>query len=267
MYTEVPWSRVREVNVAATQALFRVAAGEGIRRAVFLSSVAVYGDPGRSVSEESSIESPLHATERYALSKREAERVVRAVAREAGMSVAILRPAAIYGERDRVLTPALWKALRLPVHLMLGGGRTPLAMIYAGNVAAAVISGLSGEVPRGARAYNLATDHELSQRRLCATLARELGIAFHPLSVPRGLVLGGAKLGSALGLRIPGREGLTLRRAARLAVLPNPYQSRRIREELGWSPMVSLEEALHRTAMWMAQSAAASPDHPPRDSV
>ncbi len=262
IYTDLPWPRVRAVNVQGTGNVFRAAASEGVATAVFLSSVAAYGDPYDMVDEDAPLDRPLRPWERYARSKREGERVVQEIATQTGMSVTVLRPCAIYGERDRLFTPKIATALRLPVHPMLGGGRTAMAAVYAGNVASAVLAGLGGGRPPGARAYNVAEDYGLSQRELYAGLAAELRIPFRPVSIPRSIVLGGAALGEALGGRIPGAEELPLRRAAHLAVRPNPYRSRRIREELGWAPTASCEEALRRTAEWIAGTWEARRDRP-----
>jgi dTDP-D-glucose 4,6-dehydratase len=38
-----------------------------------------------------------------------------------------------------------------------------------------------------------------------------------------------------------------------VAVLPDPYRSERAREELGWAPPFTLEEALTRTAAWVTE--------------
>jgi nucleoside-diphosphate-sugar epimerase len=100
IYTDQSWPRVREVNVGGTEGVFRAAASAGIRRAVHLSSVAVYGDSTDAeagVDEDSPTDGSLRPKERYARSKREAERVVREVADGTGMSVAMLRASAIYG--------------------------------------------------------------------------------------------------------------------------------------------------------------------------
>jgi nucleoside-diphosphate-sugar epimerase len=242
---------VRDVNVTGTKEVLGTLAKEGVRRFVLLSSVAAYGDPPAVADEETPLDGRVRPWEKYVRSKREAEQVMRD-ADSMGIAVAVLRPSAIYGERDRLFTPKLAAALRLPIHPMLGGGRTPMSAVYAGNVAAAVMAALKGPVPVGVRAYNMAGDYGLTQRDLYSGLASELGIPFRPFSLPRALVKAGARVGAALGMRIPGAEELPLRRAAHLAVHPNPYRSDRIRAELGWSPAFSQREALRRTAVWIA---------------
>ena len=250
IYTDLPWARVREVNVAGTNSVFEGARLAGIGRGVHLSSVAVYGDPKGPTDEESPIDTPLRPIERYARSKREGERVVRQAAEKGGMSVAILRPSAIYGERDRLFTPKLVRTLRFPVHFLLGSGDTPLPAIYAGNLADAMLAVLRHPLPIGVSTFNLADDHAVSQRDLLGALAEALGRPFRPVPLPGAMVLAGARVGEVLGLRVPDAEELPLMRAAFLAVHPSPFRSMRIREELGWHPPYSLEESIARTVAW-----------------
>jgi len=257
IYSDLPWPRVRAINVTGAEEVFEGAGLAGVARGVHLSSVTVYGDPQLPTDEESSTDSPLPPRERYARSKREAERVVKEVAERFGMAVAVLRPSAIYGERDRLFTRKLVRTLRLPVHFLLGSGNTPLPAIYAGNLAHAILAALRGPLPVGARPFNVANDFPVSQRDLLQGFARALGIPFRPVPLPRRVVLAVAHLGEALGARVPDAEEMPLLRAAKLAVNPNPFQSSRIREELGWSPPFSSEEAIGRTVQWVHDEAAA----------
>ena len=247
-YAALSWPRVRAVNVEGTRKVLVAAAAVGIARAVHVSSVAVYGDVEGPIDEDSNLDSELQPRETYARSKRESEQIVREVSEEAGLAATILRPAAVYGERDRVLVPKIVKSLRLPLHPQLGGGRVNLAAVYAGNLAHAAIVALREPVPLGARAYNVADDHPVTQRALCSRLCACLGVPFRPVSIPASLILGLAGLGEALGVTLPDAGGLSLRRAAGLAVRPNPYRLSWIRTELGWKPVVTLDEALGRTA-------------------
>jgi nucleoside-diphosphate-sugar epimerase len=66
------------------------------------------------------------------------------------------------------------------VQFLLGGGHTPLAAVYAGNVAGAAVAALERH-PDGVRAYNVASDHGLSQGGLYSALAEELGVRIRSL--------------------------------------------------------------------------------------
>lgn len=253
IYAKLPWPEVRAVNVEGTGAILRAAAGAGVRRVVWFSTASVHGDPWPRVDEASPLDAPLRPFELYARSKREAEAASGALARELGVDVRVLRPSAIYGERDRLFVPRLLEILAYPVHPVLGAGRAPIPAVYAGNVADAALAALGAPAADGAcTVYELGADHPVTALQMNAALARGLGVRFRPVRVPAPLVRLGAACGETLGLRIPGAEELPLRRTARLALGPNPYGSERIRRELGWRPAFSLAQALERTSAWVA---------------
>lgn len=254
VYTRASWPQVRAVNVGGTENVLRGAALAGIGRAVHLSSVAVYGPVSAGTDEDSPLDSPLRPSALYARSKRAAEAVAAAVHAEGRIQVTTLRPAAAYGERDRLFLPILARALRLPVFPILGGGENTVPVVYAGNVAAGVVAALSG---RGAgRAYNLALDYPLTQRELLEGLARGLGVRPRFVAVPGWLVESVARAAGAIGAAIPGVPELPLRRIARIGLRENPYRSDRARSDLGWDPPFPHGVALARTAVWLKQRAA-----------
>ncbi len=253
-HTTLPWAKVHAINVEGTRKILAAGASAGVQRAVQISSIVVYGDPRGSVDEDSSQDASLSARETYARSKREAEEVAREVTAAAGIPLAVLRPSAVYGERDRMLTPRLIRSLKWPLHPLPGGGDTTLPLVYAGNLAEAAFAALKLANPPGHRAYNVAEDHPLTLRQLLLALAAHLGIRFRPFSVPTSAFLGLAALGDALGLPLPTSDGVPLGRAARLVVRDNPYRSQRVRAELGWKPTVTAEEALSRTAAWIRET-------------
>jgi 2-alkyl-3-oxoalkanoate reductase len=254
VYADLPWPRVRAINVEGTGGVFRGAVAAGIPRAVHLSSVAVYGIPEGEVDEASPTDRPLRPRERYARSKREAEAVVREVAESAAsLQVALLRPTAIYGERDRLFTLRMAGHLERRRQLLLGSGRTPLPLVYAGNLADAVEAALTRPLPERIRAYNVTGTAPISQRDFYGALARALGTRTRFVPIPGSLVRLGARAADALGLQLPGMEEVPFTRVALLATRPNPYRAERIRDELGWVPEVDGEEAVRRTAEWLAR--------------
>jgi nucleoside-diphosphate-sugar epimerase len=217
----------------------------GVQHAVHLSSVAVYGDAAPPVDETTPTDSDLPPGDLYARSKREAEEVARGIEEKRGFPVTILRPAAVYGERDRLMAPALERILRLPLVPMLGPGRNSLPVVYAGNVSVAIR--LAAEAGRGATTYDIGMDHPLTQRHLMEWLATGLGLSPRFVTVPAPLVRGGGAVLAKLGIGIPGAKHIPLPRLTHLALGENPFRSDRMRTELGWDPPYGHQEALERT--------------------
>ncbi len=256
VYAGDQWPRVRAVNVDGTRNVLRAAAQAGVGHAVHVSSVAVYGSADGPVDESTPIDQAIPSDDLYARSKREAEEVARGIEAKRGLPVAIVRPSAVYGERDRLMTPAVADLLRLPVVPLFGPGDNSLPVVYAGNVAEAIRLVL--EAGAGGVTFDVGLDFPLTQRALFELLAEGLGRKRRFVSIPAGLVRGGADALTRLGFTTPGAEHLPLERVARLALGENPYPSRRIRSELGWSPSHRHEDALPRSGAWLrAQPAKA----------
>lgn len=87
---------LREANVRYTERLARAAASSGVRRLVYVSSLAVYGSAlklGSPILETTAV-NPIDA---YGRTKLEAEERLRYIASEAEMELVIVRPALVVG--------------------------------------------------------------------------------------------------------------------------------------------------------------------------
>ena len=249
VYTGKDWSTVRAVNVDGTRNTLEAAARAGVSHAVHVSSVAVYGRTSGSMDESGPLDGIIAPDDFYGHSKRLAEEAAAGIHESGRMQVTIVRPSAVYGERDRLFAPNLARLLRLPVVPLMGRGDNSVPVVYAGNVAAGVASALDG---RGAgSAFNLAVDFPLTQRELLEGLARGLGRSPTFVSLPAALVRAVANVADRASFVVPGLRGLSGARVARLGLGDNPYASQRAREWLGWRPSVSHESALRRTGRWL----------------
>jgi nucleoside-diphosphate-sugar epimerase len=242
---------VRAINVVGTANLLKGATLAGVGQTVHISSVAVYGDPPSPMGEDLPLDAPLRRIDYYGRTKREGEGVARGFHSQNGMGVTVLRPPAIYGERDRLFVLKLEAFLRRRLVFLLGNGRARLAAVYAGNVAQAVELALEGRGAGGV--FNVTEDVPVTQLELYQGLARELGLKVVFASIPAPVARVGARVGDAVGIRIPGARDLSLSRSVRLSIEDNPYPSHGAREVLGWDPPYSLEEALSRTGRWLRE--------------
>ncbi len=171
-----PLAEFRAINVAATERLARAAAGAAVAHFVFASSVKVNGEstsPGESFSESD----PPAPRDDYALSKWEAERVLREVARDTGMPVTILRLPLLYGPgvKGNVARLTDWIARGIPLPLASIDNRR--SMLGAGNLVSALDALLSGPrpAPHGAATYLLADPVAVSTPELVRAIAAALG--------------------------------------------------------------------------------------------
>jgi 2-alkyl-3-oxoalkanoate reductase len=239
----------QRVNVGGTEAVLRAAALVA-PRVIHLSSVAVYSRvrPDRLLPEERWAEADPARQAPYQASKTVSERLAWRLHGEGSIRLTTLRPAVVYGERDRAATPWMMRVAGLPLVPLPGGGRTRLPLVYAGNVARGVLAALDRDGSVG-RAYNVAQDHPLTGRELVALLAHALDRR------PRVLHLPVAPL-TALAATVDGvtrwtpLPGTDLLRGVRSLTRDNPYDSSRARMELGWTNLVMHGEAIRRTVAW-----------------
>ena len=99
------------------------------------------------------------------------------------------------------------------------------------------------------RSYNLAGDHPVTIRELATAIAHSLGKELPSGSIPLWL----ANLASDLFAVIPGLKGekapLT-RSRVKFLTSSRIYDISRAKSELGYTPTVTLEEVMKRTAHW-----------------
>lgn len=91
-----PLALFRAVNVEGTRCVAQAAVSAGVRRFVFVSSIGVFGTASAGRLDERSTIAPQ---EPYAISKWEAEQMLRSLERDCGLEVVVVRPVLVYGPR------------------------------------------------------------------------------------------------------------------------------------------------------------------------
>jgi nucleoside-diphosphate-sugar epimerase len=236
----------RRVNTAGTQRLARMAAGCGVRRLVYVSSVKVNGEQttGAPFTEAD----PPRPEDAYAISKWEAEQVLRSVAAETGLEVVVLRPPLVYGKEVGANFLQLMELVRKGIPMPFARVRNRRSLLYSGNLADAISLCLTH--PRASGQTFLVCDGEdVSTAELVGHLAKAFGRPTRLLAVPPTLL-------RLLG-RLSGKSAQVGRLLESLAI-----DSSEIRRELEWAPPYSMSKGLQETANWyLAMRASNCPPH------
>jgi nucleoside-diphosphate-sugar epimerase len=245
------WPAFHAANVEPTERIAAAAARLG-RRLVHISSVAVYGrretyDGGAgSVDEEFGLDRPVFPGDHYARSKREAERALWRVAAAADLSAVALRPCVIYGEGDRHFSPRVAAVLRWGVAPLVGPGTNALSVVYAGNVAAAVLAALDRPAVTGP--FNVANDGGVTQRAFAERFAAGMRVRLRLVPIPAAAAWRAARVvDGAWRLVRPAAPMALLKGAVQFLANENPYTSLRAERDLGWRPVVPPADAAERT--------------------
>jgi nucleoside-diphosphate-sugar epimerase len=232
-------ARFRAVNSAATRHLAEAAAAAGVRRFVFLSSVKAMGEtspPGRALGEADTAK-PQDA---YGISKREGEIALLEVAAASRMEAVIVRAPLVYGPAVKGNFLRLMRLVDRRLPLPFGTVANRRSLIARANLAAALTLCLKHAAAAG-RIFLVADDEDLSTPELIRRLGRAMGRRPLLLPVPPGMLRGLARLAR--------RDAEIARLTGDLAI-----DSSAIRRELGWKPVMSVNQALAETVAWYRQS-------------
>lgn len=201
----------------------------GVRRVIFPSSAAVYGDVAEAqlpLTEDM----PLAPLSFYGLTKEMSERYLELYHRHYGLEYVVLRFANVYGERQGdkgeggVISIFAKKVARGEDITIFGDGGQTRDFVYAGDIARGISQALvTGQANT---AYNLCTQTETSLNYLVVIFGRLVGKELHPV------------------YKTP-REGDIYR-----SILANG----KARVSLEWRPEVLLEEGLYRTVTYFANA-------------
>ncbi len=243
-----------ETNRDRTGDVLEAAAGDPPSRFVYVSSLAVGGPtvPGRPIDEQ---RPPAPVTD-YGRSKLAGEVLVRAMA----FPWTIVRPSVVYGEWDREVLK-LFRVARTGIAPVFGDGSQELSVIYAGDLAHALIAAATSPAAAGKTYYAahpaLTTSRDLVLavgRALDGSRGRESGgrrgrplrIVPLPAAVARGLLW---TIGSLAHLA--GRATLLSADKANEFLAPAwTCRADALARDTDWRPHTDLETGLQRTATW-----------------
>lgn len=228
-----PLGEFRRANVSGTLNLAQQAAASGARRFIFVSSVKVNGE-GTAPGLPYTVETRPRPVDPYGISKLEAEEGLRALAGETGMEVVIIRPVLVYGPGVKANFFNLMKWLGSGIPLPLGAIRNKRSLVALDNLVDLIVTCIHH--PAAANRTFLVSDGEdLSTPELLRRLGDALGRPARLLPVPPGMLAAAAAM--------LGKGAVSRRLCGSLQV-----DIGKTRELLGWSPPVSVDEALAETA-------------------
>jgi len=241
--SENPLAEFRRVNVDGTIRLARQAALAGVRRFIFLSSIKVNGEQTRPGAPFVADQTP-NPEDFYGISKMEAEEGLRLLARETGMEVVIIRPPLVYGPGVKANFLAMMRWLKRGIPLPLGAvTENRRSLVALDNLVDLIVNCL--DHPAAANQTFLVSDGEsLSTAALLRRMGVALGRPARLIPVPVPLL--------QMGAALLGKRDMAQRLCGSLEV-----DIGKTRELLGWTPPISVDEGLRRTAAhWLATEGA-----------
>lgn len=229
-----PLAEFRRVNVEATAALARQAAGAEVRRFVFLSSIKVNGEFTEAGQPFTADDAPA-PEDPYGVSKHEAEKLLRQIAAETGMEVVIIRPPLVYGPGVKANFESMMRWLARGVPLPLAAvTQNRRSLVALDNLVDLIVTCL--QHPAAANQTFLVSDGEdLSTAELLKRLSAAMGQPARLFYLPLALL--------KLGASVSNKPDIYQRLCGSLQL-----DIAKTRHLLDWRPPVSVDEGLRRAA-------------------
>jgi UDP-glucose 4-epimerase len=228
--------RYRQVNVMGTKHVVQEALATGVRRLVFLSTIAVYGPTNRVLADETTRPQPDTP---YGRTKLDAETLVLNARDQAAPIGVVLRAAAVYGPRIKGNYRTLAEAVARGRYVPIGRGDNRRTLVHERDLARAVA--VAADHPSACGAVFNVSDgqpHRLSEivdamYRANGSVPPRLRV---PVTIARPLAFAGDVLSRISGLRLPITQDALNKYLEDVAI-----DATRIQRVLGFIPAIDLD--------------------------
>lgn len=236
------------VHVRSTQRLVEAARRQpGFERFVHVSTIGVHGHIEHPPADE---RAPFAPGDLYQSTKAEAEQWLRDQAPAAGVPFTIVRPCAIYGPGDT----RLFKVFRMAgtgFFPVLGSGRTLYHLIHVEDLAAILERAAIHPAAIG-EAFIAGAREAIRMDEMVRVIARALGRRVRLVRLPAAPAFWLAGACEAV-CRPLGLEPPLYRRRVAFYTKDRSFDTRKLREVLGYACRYENEEGLARTADWYVE--------------
>lgn len=234
------------VNIDGTRRLLAAARAAGARRFILIGTEAALfdGHDLRDIDEAQPY--PRRQRFLYSETKAAAEQLVLA-ADAPGFAALSIRPRFVWGPRDASVLPTVAAMVTSGRFRWIDRGRQETSTTHVRNLARAVE--LAAERGRGGRAYFVADAERQTMRTFLTRLLATRGIVPADRSVPGALARPLARAVEGIW-RLLRRRSPPPMSAFEIAMLSRSVTVRtdRARDELGWAPVITVEEGLRQLA-------------------
>ncbi|HDR9103636.1 NAD-dependent epimerase/dehydratase family protein [Paraburkholderia sp. A2RO-4L] len=216
-----------EANVDMPAGLFEAAARAGVSTFAHISSPALYAG------------------------RRDVQELARA---HPHTRLVIQRPRVIFGPHDQVVFPRMLNFLARHHDCLVlpNGGRALVDLVYVENVVEALILASQFNVASGS-VFNISNGEPVVLRDALTTLLRVMRRKVDVLSLPYSLLRGVLAVDEWIARRTNREPSLTAHTLGAMA-FDMTLDIRAAEHRLGYKPLVSMEEALRRTAKWLKRT-------------
>ena len=244
-----PWGRYDDfhrANVVSTTEVISASRDCGVPRLIHISTPSLYFAFADRINIREDADLPEPAND-YVRTKQAAETLVK----QAGIpEVVILRPRALFGPWDQTLMPRILRVMGQGGMPVMRGGCIKLDLTYIDNAVEAVWLALTKQLPRPINIYNVSNGEPRELLDLLYRMAHEFGLQLRTRKVPWPLVEVVARCLEIAARLGGGNEPPLTRYSAGVLAFSQTLDLSALRNELGWRPLVSIDEGIRRHASW-----------------
>jgi len=231
------------VNVEGTRTIVEAAGRAAVERVVFFSTISVYGPSRGGVLSELS---PLRPETIYGVTKQAAERVVLDAMTSGQQRIGtVLRLAAVYGPRVKGNYRRLLDAMARGRFVPIGSGANRRTLVFEDDVVRAALLAASHPAAAG-EAFNVTDGGLPALRDIIRAIAAALGRTPPRYSLPAAPTRALARVVDRVAHTL-GRSSVAIGPALDKYLEDVAVDGRRLRERLGFTPSVALDDGWRRT--------------------
>ena len=237
-----------EVNALGTENLVQACLKHNTRlqKFIYLSSQAAAG-PGRDggKKKESDRSEPVSP---YGRSKRRGEELALALSQAHELPLLILRPAAVYGPRDKAFL-FLFQCLAKRIKPYFSGGVQHLSLGSVQDLVGAILLAAETRTQSG-EIFFLSDGQDYRMEEINDIFAQAMGVSAFRLRLPPPVLFGFAALAEYFS-QVSGKPALISRGRAEEMIQPNWLcDITKARTVLGFEPQISLAQGAKLTFDW-----------------
>lgn len=241
-----------DVNVAGTKNLLESSRKNKLQKFVFFSSIGVFGLPagiGEIINWDEN--HPKTYTNYYGRSKWEAEVEVMQAFKKWGIPYAIVRPASVYGPREKGPTLALYRAIKKHQFIRIGNGENLMHYVYVGDLVKGARLAQLSKIKDGD--YILAGNKPIKFKDMVNLIAKSLNEKVPGWYIPKDIALLLSRVIETAG-DLVGKKPPIYASRVRTMTTTYFYNISKAKSELKYTPKVNFEKGSKITGKWYLEN-------------
>jgi nucleoside-diphosphate-sugar epimerase len=246
------YDEYKSVNVEGTQNLLDECERDKTSKFVFVSSIGVYGLPA-DIGDINGWdeEHPKNYTNYYGKSKYEAEKCVIRTAGNKGFPYSIIRPASVYGPREKGPTLALYRAIKNHTFMLVGNGENLMHYVFVRDLVEGIRQAQLSKKSEGD--YILAGARPTKYKDVVKYVANSVNENTTSFIIPKWLALAVSYPIKYLSVAV-GKEPILFPSRVKTMTTTYYYDISKAKKELDYNPKTTFKEGSKVTGRWYLEN-------------